>query len=304
MESIRDGYGKGLLEAGKNNKIYALTADLKSSTRTQYFAEKYPRRFIQCGISEQNMMCVAAGIASLGKTPFVNSFAVFSPGRNWDQLRVSICYSNLNVKIHGSHAGLTVGKDGATHQALEDIAITRVLPNLKVVVPSDSQEAEELTKQIAKEKGPVYIRTSRHKFPIISNKSKIQLGKAYKLKTGKNLTIISCGICLHEALKAAEELKKEGISTEIINCHTIKPLDKKTILKSAKKTGKIITVEEHQKAGGLGSAVAELLSETKIPIKIIGIQDTFGESGTPEELLKKYKIDKNEIIKECREMYK
>jgi len=303
LEAIRDGFGIGLVDAGKINKnVIALTADLTSSTKCDEFAKQYPNRFYQCGICEQNMMSAAAGMAKLNKIPFVNSFAVFSPGRNWDQLRVSVCYSNMNVKIHGSHAGLSVGEDGATHQALEDIAITRVLPNIKVLVPCDANQARLAVIESIKHYGPVYIRTSRHKCPTISDNN-FKIGKADILKKGKDITLIACGILVYETILAANILEKEGISAEVINCSTIKPLDKKTILNSAKKTKKVVTIEEHQIAGGMGSAIAEFLS-SNYPVKIsfIGVNDSFGESGTPEELFKKYGLDSKSIARKVRKL--
>jgi len=275
-ETTRQGYGEGLLEEGKNKKIIALTGDLTESTKTHLFAEKYPERFIETGVAEQNMMGIAAGLAIEGKIPIIASYAVFNPGRNWDQLRVSVCYTNANVKIIGAHAGISVGPDGATHQALEDIAITRVLPNLTVLSPCDKHETKKAIKAAIKHKGPVYIRFAREKTPIITTKkTPFKIGKAEIYKTGKDLTIIATGPILYEALKTAKKLENKT-SIEIINCHTIKPLDKKTILKSAKKTNKIITIEEHQTTGGLGSAISELLSENhQTKIKKIGIKDHF-----------------------------
>jgi transketolase len=302
-KAIRDGYGEGLLEIGKNKDVFVLAADLASSTRAEWFAQKYPERFFQVGICEQNMMSAAAGMAAVGKVAYVNSFAVFNPGRNWDQLRVSVCYSNLNVKIHGSHGGITVGEDGATHQALEDIAITRVLPNLVVIVPCDSNEAKNAVIASYKHKGPVYIRTSRMKVPlIIKDNEKFEIGKAKIIKSGKSVTIIACGVMVHEAIKAAKLLKENKttskIDLEIINCPTIKPLDEKTILTSVKKTKCLVTAEEHQIAGGLGSAISELLSQKQpTPIEMVGMKDSFGESGTPKELMAKYEMDANAIVK-------
>lgn len=295
----RDGYGDGLKELGSQiPEVVALSADLTESTRTNLFADEFPERFFQTGIAEQNMMGIAAGLAINGKIPFAASYSVFSPGRNWDQLRVSVCYSQANVKVVSTHAGLTVGPDGATHQALEDIAITRVLPNITVVVPADYHEARKATHQIARMNGPVYMRLGRSKTPIFtSNDTFFELGKANVVYTGKDATIIACGIMVYEALLAAHELAQKGISVEVINCHTIKPLDKQTIIESAQKTGLVVTAEEHQITGGLGSAVAELLSEHyPVPVKRVGVNDTFGESGTPEELLRKYGVTKSKIV--------
>lgn len=298
MAASRDGYGNGLLKLGaKNNKVVALCCDLTESTRVEPFAKKYPHRYVEIGVSEQNMAGLAAGMAINGKIPFISSYAVFSPGRNWDQIRVSICYSNMNVKIQGAHAGISVGPDGATHQALEDIAITRVLPNMKVIVPADSVEGEKATIAAASIKGPVYLRFSRSKTPIVTEKKDpFKIGKANILKNGTDVCIIACGTMVYEALVAAEDLKEEGISAMVINNHTIKPMDEKTITAAAKKTGAIVTAEEHQIHGGLGSAVSEVIVKNfPVPMEMVGIQDTFGESGEPEQLLKKYGCTHKEI---------
>lgn len=303
--SMRKGFGKAMVEIGKrNNNVLALTADLKESLNLTEFEEKYPSRFYEFSISEQNMMSAAAGMTIAGKIPFCASYAAFNPGRNYDQLRVSVCYSNANVKIVGSHAGLTTGPDGATHQMLEDIAITRCLPNLTVIIPCDEEEARKATIAAAKHKGPVYIRLSREKTPNITKKeSEFKIGKADILKKGKDICIISCGVALQFALKAEQELSKYNISSTVINLHTIKPLDKKTILDSVKKTKGIITLEEHQIYGGMGSAVAELISQNcPKPLKILGISDKFGESGDGYKLLDKYKISEKEIIKSAKEI--
>ncbi|MCA9380980.1 transketolase family protein [Candidatus Dojkabacteria bacterium] len=295
----RDGYGVGLEELGyQMPDVVALSADLTESTRTNLFADTFPDRFFQTGIAEQNMMGIAAGLAINGKIPFAASYSAFSPGRNWDQLRVSVCYSKANVKVVSTHAGLTVGPDGATHQALEDIAITRVLPNLTVVVPSDYHEARKATHQIARMDGPVYMRLGRSKTPIYtSDETYFELGKANVLYVGTDVTVVACGIMVYEALMAANELAGKGISVEVINCHTIKPIDAETIVQSAHKTGAVVTAEEHQINGGLGGAVAEVLAEhNPVPMKRVGVKDTFGESGTPDELLRKYGVTKNDIV--------
>lgn len=307
MKSTREAYGEALLALAKNNKnLVVISADLAESTRVQAFAKKYPKRFIEVGVAEQNMLGVAAGLALSGKTVFASSFAVFSPGRNWDQLRVSVCYSKANVKIVSTHAGLSVGEDGASHQALEDIAITRVLPNLMVISPIDYEETKKAVLAISKIKDPVYLRLHRQASPEITNsKSPFQIGKANILQAGLDLTLVGCGPILNEAILAAANLKKEKISVEIINCHTIKPLDKNTILKSLQKTKKLITLEEHQIAGGLGSAILEqIVSVYPVPVKMIGVQDSFGESGKPEELWHKYKIDSDYITQEIIKLIK
>ncbi|MBD3282150.1 MAG: transketolase family protein [Candidatus Portnoybacteria bacterium] len=306
-KSTRDGYGQALVKIGKENKdILVLCADLTNSTRTEEFKKKFPKRFIQTGIAEQNMMGLAAGMALTGKIPFVSSFAVFSPGINWSQLRVSVCQNNANVKIASTHAGLTVGPDGMSHQALEDIAMTRPLPNLIILSPCDAIEAEKATITAVNHKGPVYIRLTRPKTNIITKQeTEFTIGKANILKQGKDITIIGHGPILNNCIQAAENLKKQNIDAEIINSHTIKPLDKETIINSAKKTSRVITVEDHQKIGGLGSAVAELLSQDyPVKIKIIGVDDKFGESGQPEELMKKYNIGTESIIQAVNEILK
>ena len=303
--ATRDGYGDAVTEAGKKNTdIVVLAADLTDSTRSNGFEEAFPDRFIEVGVAEQNMAGIAAGLALEGKTPFIASYATFSPGRNWDQIRVSVCYSKTNVKIIGAHAGLSVGPDGATHQALEDIAITRVLPNMTVLCPADYEESKKATLAAIKHKGPVYIRLAREKTAAFTtDKTPFEIGKALTLIEGKDVTIFSAGPILYEALKASQELSlKHGISCEVINLASIKPLDKKAIIESAKKTRKVVTVEEHQVHGGIGSAVAEVLSqEYPVPMKIIGVEDTFGESGTYEELWEKYGINDAHIVNEVRD---
>ncbi len=299
FKSCREAHADALVELGKKDKkVVALTADVSPSTYYNKFAKEFPERFIECGVAEQNMMGVAAGLALSGKIPFLASYAVFSPGRNWDQLRVSVCYTKANVKIIGAHTGITVGPDGATHQALEDLAITRVLPNLVVLVPCDYEETYKATIAAYKHQGPVYIRFGREKTQVLTDKKMpFKIGQANILESGCDVTIIGCGPLLSEALAAAKELKKKKISVEVINCHTIKPLDKKTLLASVKKTKAVVVVEEHQVMGGLGSAVAEMLAQNyPTPMEFIGIQDTFGESGEAEELLQKYHLKAKDII--------
>ncbi len=300
-KALRDGYGEALVELGENNlNIVVLTADLMESTRTEAFYKKFPERFIECGVAEQNMVTIASGLALTGKIPFVNSYAVFSPGRNWEQIRTTVCYSNLNVKIIGHHCGLLTGPDGATHQALEDIALMRVLPNMKVIVPCDFYEAKKATFQIAQIKGPVYLRLIREKTPIITtHQTSFKIGQAEIFWASKKpkVLIIACGYLVYEALKAAYELEKEEkIETIVLNNHTIKPLDETTILKCLNKTMAVVTVEEHQIFGGLGGAVSELLALKKpLPIEMVAVKDQFGESGNPFELIKKYQLDKESI---------
>lgn len=301
----RNGFGEELALLGASNEnIVALSADLTESTRVHLFKEKFPERFFQVGVAEQNMIGIAAGLALEGKIAFAASYAVFSPGRSWDQVRVSVCYSNLNVKIIGGHAGLSVGPDGATHQALEDIAITRVLPNMKVVVPADYEQAKKATRAIALDASPTYLRLGRAGFPSFTlADTEFELGKANVYKEGTDVTIIACGIMVHEALLAAKMLELKEISAEVINVHTIKPLDTQTIIKSAQKTKKVITVEEHQISGGLGGAVSECLSEHyPVPIKRLGVADSFGESAEPQELLEKFGLTKENIAIQAEEL--
>lgn len=297
-KAIRDGFGEGLLEVGSDERVVALTADLATSTMCGSFMNAYPERFFQVGICEQNMMSAAAGMAAVGKIPFINSFAAFSPGRNWDQLRVSVCYSNLKVIVHGSHGGITVGEDGATHQAMEDIAITRVLPNLTVIIPCDSNEAKNAVIALKDHSGPAYIRTSRAKAWQISNEdTPFVIGKAKIMCEGNDATIVSCGIMLHESLLAKDILENEGINVEIINSPTIKPLDEKTIINSIKKTNCCVTAEEHQIIGGLGGAVSEAsVSHYPVPIERVGMKDSFGESGKADDLIIKYNLNANAIV--------
>ncbi|PWB39161.1 MAG: transketolase [Parcubacteria group bacterium] len=306
-KSTRQGFGDALLALAKNNKnIVVVSADLAESTRVQKFGQKYPERFVEVGVAEQNAMGIAAGLALSGKIPFVASFGVFSPGRNWDQLRVSVCYSKANVKIVSTHTGLAVGEDGASHQALEDIALTRVLPNLTVIAPADYNETVAVTKAIAKHPGPVYLRLARQNSPVFTKINSIfKIGRAEILLRGNDITLIACGPVIYEALLAAHELAKKKIRVEIINCPTIKPLDKKTILRSVKKTKKLITLEDHQKAGGLGSALAEMLSQN-YPVKsiIMGVNDTFGESGKPDQLWDKYGLSKKHIVDNIKKLLK
>lgn len=280
-----------------------LTCDLADSTRASWFQKEFPDRFIEVGVAEQNLMGISAGLAKEGKIPFACSYAEFNPGRNWEQLRISVCYNNLNVNVQGCHAGITVGADGATHQMLEDIALTRSLPNMTVIVPCDALEAQKAVIASARIKGPVYIRCGRAKTPFITKKqSKFRVGKADIMKEGRDVCIIACGIMVNEALEAAEQLRPK-INAAVINCHTIKPIDKKTIIKYAKKAKAIVTAEEHQINGGLGSAVAEVLAENyPVKMKRVGILDRFGESGKPRDLMKKYKITSRDIVKAVKQL--
>jgi len=288
----RNGYGEGLVIAGeKNPNVVVLCADLSESTRSEYFQKKFPERFVEVGVAEQNMASLAAGMALVGKIPFISSYATFSPGRNNEQIRTTIALNDANVKIGGAHAGVSVGPDGATHQALEDIALMRVMPNMRVLYPCDAIEAKKATKAAAEIEGPLYIRLAREATPVITTeKTPFKFGKAeiFWSASGRSadVTIVASGPLVYEALLAANKLQKQGISTEVINNHTIKPLDQKTILASVRKTRAVVTVEEHQVAGGMGSAVVEMLAKNfPVPVEMIGVQDRYGESGNPEELL-------------------
>ncbi|HSX02023.1 MAG TPA: transketolase C-terminal domain-containing protein [Candidatus Saccharimonadia bacterium] len=292
QEPIRTGFGRGLVAAGEANaNVVALCADLTDSTKMGDFAKSFPDRFVEIGVAEQNLVTVAAGMSLAGKIPFASSYAAFSPGRNWEQIRTTICLNEANVKIAGSHAGVSVGPDGATHQMLEDIALMRVLPKMTVIVPCDAVEAEKATRALASHVGPGYIRLAREKSPVMTtDKTPFALGKAQVLRTGGDLTIVACGTMVYYALMAAEELSvKHKIEVEVINAAVIKPLDTVTIVASARKTGAVLTAEEAQIAGGLGGAVAETLAEHHpVPMARLGMQDRFGESGKPEELLEHF----------------
>jgi transketolase len=296
----RNGYGDALVELGRSKKIMVLCADLTGSTRVDKFAKKYPKQFVEIGVAEQNLVTVAAGLAAVGKVPFVSSYAAFCPGRCWEQIRTTICYNNVNVKVIGAHAGISVGPDGATHQALEDIATMRALPNMIVVVPADYEQTKKATKAIAKFNGPAYMRFAREKtMQMTTAKTNFEIGKAQVWKEGKDICLIGAGPVVYECLLAAKKLEEKGFSAMVINCHTIKPLDGKTILAAAKKCKKIITVEEAQITGGLGGAVSEFLSENyPVIVKKIGVKDRYGESGTPKELLKKFGFSAEHVYKE------
>lgn len=290
-EPTRKGFGRGLKAAGEQNEnVVAACADLTESTQISLFKEAFPNRFIEVGVAEQNLVTVGSGLAAMGKIPFVSSYAAFSPGRNWEQIRTTICLNEQPVKIVGAHAGLSVGKDGATHQMLEDLAIMRALPNMVVLAPGDSLEAEKMTLAMANDKRPNYIRLAREASPIFTTAdTPFEIGKAYVLREGKDVTIISTGLLTYNALVAAEKLAKDGIDAEVIHCPTIKPLDSETILKSVKKTNAVVTCEEAQITGGLGGAVAELLAEEHPALMSrVGVKDKFGESGTPDELFEKF----------------
>jgi transketolase len=296
QKPTRDGYGDGLVAAGERDKnVVALCADLTESTRVEAFAKKFPDRYFELGVAEQNMATVAAGLGVTGKIPFIASYATFSPGRNWEQIRTTIAYNDSNAKIAGHHAGISVGPDGATHQATEDIAIMRAMPNMKVFVPCDAIEGKKATLAAAQVWGPVYLRFQREKTPVMTTeKTPYVPGKAQVFWQSKKpeVLIIGCGGLLYNALVAARELEKEKIGTVVLNVHTIKPLDETKIIELAKKIGAVVTVEEHQVQGGLGGAVAEVLAKyAPTPIEFIGMQNTFGESGPPNALIEKYGMD-------------
>ena len=297
--ATRDGYGVGVVQAGEHNpNVVVLCCDLTESTKSDAFKKKFPNRFFQVGVAEQNMAGIAAGLALSGKVPFIASYAVFSPGRNWDQLRVSVCYSNANVKIIGAHAGISVGPDGATHQALEDIAITRVLPGMTVLVPCDVEEARKAVLAAAAHNGPVYIRLGREKTPLITvPETPFEIGQAQVLRDGTDVAIIACGSMVYHGLVAAEQLKGKGISVAVVNAASIKPLDEETIVSIATKCGAVVTAEEHQITGGLGEAVAGVLARKHpMPIEFVGMANSFGESGKPAELIAKYSMDTKAVL--------
>lgn len=306
---IRQGFGEGLLEAGeKNLGVVALCADLTESTKMSLFKEKFPNRFIQVGVAEQNLASVASGLAAMGKIPFVSSYAMFSPGRNWEQIRTTICYNNQPVKIAGSHAGVSVGSDGGTHQAVEDIAITRVIPRMVVLSPCDALEAKRATLASVETGTPVYIRLAREKTPVITTKdTPFDIGRAETFWQAKTPVagVIATGALLHKALVSAKELLKEGIEVEVMNLSTIKPLDEKSLLDFVRRVGKIVTLEEHQIAGGMGSAVAEYLAQNyTVPIEFLGVRDEFGQSGSPEELIEHYGMGVKDIIQAVKKILK
>jgi len=299
MLSQRDIYGKTLVELGKLNKnIVVLDADLSSSTRTNLFARKFPERFFNCGVAEQNLMAAAAGLASCGKTVFVSTFAVFASGRAWDQVRLAISYNNFDVKIVATHAGITVGPDGASHQALEDIALMRVLPNMNIIVPCDGPQTAEAVEAAANHPGPFYIRLGRAKVATIGNKGEFKFGQAQVISEGDAAAIIACGIMVFEAFLAVKNLAQQGIKARLINLHSLRPLDNEVILKAAKETGLIIACEEHNIIGSLASSIDEVVAEN-FPVKVIrvGIRNRFGQSGDPQELLKEYNLTSLDIEK-------
>lgn len=301
--ATRAAYGEALVELGAENpRVVVLDADLSKSTMTAKFAEKYPDRFFNMGIAEQNLVGTAAGLAAGGMIPFASTFAVFASGRAFEQIRNAVAYPGLNVKIGASHAGLTVGEDGASHQAVEDIAIMRAIPKMTVIVPADATEAKKATKAAVAYDGPVYLRFGRLPVPVLLDEGyQFEISKAAVLRDGKDVAIIACGVMVGEALKAAEELQAAEISARVINMSTIKPLDEAAVIDAARTCGAIVTAEEHNIIGGLGGAVAEVLAEKHpVPLQRVGVRDTFGESGTPDELLAKYGLTAAEIVKAAR----
>lgn len=298
MEPIRKGFGRGLLAAGQaNENVVAACADLTESTQMHLFREAFPERFVEIGVAEQNLVTVGSGLAAMGKIPFVSSYAAFSPGRNWEQIRTTICLNYQPVKVVGSHAGVSVGPDGATHQMLEDLALMRVLPHMVVIAPCDSIEAEKAAIAMAADTRPNYLRLAREATPVFTTKDMpFEIGKAYVFEKGSDVTLIATGTMTYQALVAAEKLYKDGIEAEVIHVPTIKPLDAETILKSVRQTGCVVTAEEGQMIGGLGGAVAELLAEHyPVPMKRVGMRDRFGESGEPDQLLEHFGLDANHI---------
>ncbi|HEX9679707.1 MAG TPA: transketolase C-terminal domain-containing protein [Candidatus Saccharimonadales bacterium] len=299
-EPIRSGFGRGLLEAGRRDeKVVALCADLTSSTKMDLFANEFPERFVQIGVAEQNLVTVASGMAAMGKVPFASSYAAFNPGRNWEQIRTTIALNDQPVKIIGSHAGVSVGPDGATHQMLEDIALMRVMPNMVVVAPGDAVEAAKATLALAEDSRPAYMRLAREATPVFTTeRTPFSLKRAYVLSAGQDVSIISTGTMTYQALLAAEALYKEGIDAEVVHVPVIKPLDAVTVIQTAQKTGAVVTAEEGQAAGGLGGLVAEVLSEHQpTPLKRVGVMDRFGESGDPSELIEKFGLDSKGITR-------
>lgn len=302
--ATRESYGKALVELGKEHEdLVVLDADLALATKTCLFRDEFPDRHIDCGIAEANMISVAAGIATTGVVPFASSFAMFAAGRAFEQIRNSVGYPHLNVKIAATHAGISVGEDGATHQCNEDIALMRTIPGMVVINPSDDVEARAAVKAAYEYKGPVYLRFGRLAVPVIHDENyKFEMGKAEVLQKGRDVTIMATGLCVSQALDAAKQLEADGIAAEVINVHTIKPLDEETLIASAKKTGRVVTVEEHSVIGGLGSAVSDLMAKTLYAkVMKIGIQDTYGESGPALELIKKYGLDADSIYTKVKE---
>ena len=307
MVPTRDGFGKELVELGKTNeKIVVVSGDLEDATRAEYFKKEFPDRFFNLGIAEQDVVGTAVGLSFHGFIPFACSFAVFMTNRAYDMIRLDICYNNRNVKVVCSHGGVTVGEDGASAQCLEDFAIMRVLPNMQVICPVDAVEAAKATRVMARDVGPVYMRTSRSPFPVLTTEEDpFVVGQANIVREGGDVTLVGCGLMVYESLQAAELLKKEGIEARVINMHTIKPIDEDALIAAARETGAIVTAEEHQIYGGLGSAVAEVLvKKAPVPVEMVAVQDSFGETGTPQELLKKFKLKDVDIAEAAKKAIK
>ncbi|MDD5645159.1 MAG: transketolase family protein [bacterium] len=307
LKATRDAYGEALVEAGKNNEnIVVVDADLSASTKTAKFRKHFPDRFFNVGVAEQNLIDIAAGLSTCGKIVFASSFALFATGRPWEQIRNTVAYSNLNVKIVASHGGISVGADGSSHQSLEDIAIMRVVPNMKVVVPCDANESYQAVLSAVAVPGPFYIRLGREKVPVITGSgNEFRVGKANVLKDGSDVTIIACGIMVDSAMKAADILAKDGLKAAVIDMHTIKPIDTEIIMKYAEKTGCVVTAEEHNVIGGLGGAVCEFLSENHpLPVYRVGTRDCFGQSGEPVSLLQKYGMTPQDICEGAKKVIK
>lgn len=303
MLPMRDGYGKALLElCAVHANVMVLDADVAKSTRTVWVRDQYPDHFLDMGIAEQDMVGTAAGLALSGMVPFASTYCVFLAGRAWDQIRTTVCYNNLNVKLAGAHAGISVGPDGATHQSLEDVALMRVLPNMTVIVPCDAEETRKATLAMAQRPGPCFIRFGREAVPLVTNnETPFEIGKARLCREGNDVTVFANGAMVYEAQKAAEALAHEGISVRVVDLHTVKPLDEAAIDQAARETGCIVTAEEHQISGGMGSAVAEYLAgHCPVPMEQVGVIDSFGESGQPQELMDKYKLNQHAIAKKIR----
>ena len=302
---MRDGYGKALMELCEKRKdVMVLDADVAKSTRTVWIRDKYPEHFLDMGISEQDMVGTAAGLALSGMVPFASTYCVFLAGRAWDQIRTTVCYNDLNVKLGGAHAGISVGPDGATHQALEDVALMRVLPNMTVIVPCDAEETRKATLAMAERQGPCFVRFGREAVPVVTDESTpFEIGKARLCREGSDVTVFANGAMVFEAQNAADALAKEGISVRVYDLHTVKPLDEETVLKAAEETGCVVTAEEHQVNGGMGSAVAECLAKhCPVPMEFVGMQDSFGESGDPQELMDKYGLNQKTVEEKIRKV--
>jgi transketolase len=305
MKKTREGFGRGLVDLGKTNpNVVVLVGDLADSTMTSFFQAEFPERFIEVGVAEQNMMTVAAGLSLVGKIPFLSTYGAFAACRSLDQVRVTLCYGNMNVKIGGAHGGISVGPDGATHQAMEEISIMRSIPNMKMIVPADFHEARKATIAAAGIYGPIYIRFGRENVPVVTTAdSPFEVGKSIQFRDGGDVTLIACGVMVYEALVAAEELAREGIDARVVNMHTLKPLDEAAIVRAAEETGAIVTAEEHQVNGGLGGAVAEVVvRRCPCPVEMVAVEDRFGQSGKPDELMAAFGLKARNIVEKARKV--